>query len=108
MTSGSTVQSRRNWMWREGGQSTVYLAMIGRRIGLSLRKSDHIVTTLNLAGARSSHFVRMCSGVPGVVSRWQLGRLQDPEESPDHYLDSHQVLYLPVNILAWTLAFSIS
>ena len=87
MTSGKTVQSRRNWMKKSLELCWVYFWMTGRRRGWSLRYLAQREKTLSLAGARSSQSHRMCERVPGVGSRWHTGREQDPEESPDQCLD---------------------
>ena len=47
--------------------------------------------------------VTMCLRVPG--SPEQPGTLHDPVGSPDQCLRIQQVLYLPLSILAWIVAF---
>ena len=78
----------------------VYFLMTGNRRGLSLKYEDHSKITLSLAGARSSHSVRMWGRVPGVGSSLQAGREQKPVGSPDQCLVNQQVLKRPDNILA--------
>ena len=65
ITSGKTEQSRMNWTCSVVVHSTVYFLMMGRRKGLSLMQSAHMLKTLCLAGAKSTHSVRIWDRVPG-------------------------------------------
>ena len=108
MTSGNTVQSRMNCMHSMVFSVVVYFLMMGRRKGLSLRKAAQREKTLCLAGARSTHSVRIWGRVPGVWFCLHTGRLQKPVETPDQCLDSQHVRKRPDSILAWQQAFSTS
>ena len=76
----------------------------GNKIWFSSRNIFHKATALVWAAERPTHCgVAMCRRVPG--SPVQPGIWQEPDWSPDQYLLNHHVWYLPLNILACTVAF---
>ena len=81
--------------------------MIGKMIGFSLRKDFQRAVARIKAWARPGHSpVARCLNVP--CSPEHPGTLHEPDESPDQCLRSQQVRYLPLSILACTVAFRTS
>ena len=105
ITSGSTVQSNRNWTKSAVSVVVEYWVRMGWIVGLSWAAAAQRERTLSLAGSRSLHLVRMWDRVPGVGVRLQVGREQLPGGLVAHQcLSSQHVLYLPDSIRAWQTA----
>jgi hypothetical protein len=103
ITGGCVVGSTRKARNASGGPR-LYCLIIGKRTGLSLRKDDQRATAFTRLVDKPGHSpVAKCCRVPGWFV--QPGILQFPEESPDQCLLSQHVLYLPLSILACTVAF---
>ena len=82
----------------------LYFLTTGKRRGFCWRKDFQSATALIRAAVKPGHSpVAMCRRVPGWSE--QPGTLQWPVGSPDQCLLNQQVRYLPLSILAWTVAF---